>query len=331
MKRFLPLVLFGLLACGFLPTPQPAATPTSLPTSAPTAPSPDAALGSAKNPLILSLAPSTQPVSSVLQASHVLQAHLEKSTGYKFIIVAPASETEMVKAFLAGNAHIGVFSPYGYLMVSNAQKASAAFGRQRNGNLFYGAQFIVQSDAGFTSYYDPIKDSNMDTAPVALAQFANKKPCWADELSPSGYVVPLGILAEANVKTLEPAFVSGQATVVRAVYAKGVCDFGATYIDARTYPGLADEFPDVLKKVVVVWRIAPIIPYETLVFARPMDVDMRRALERAFVDAMQTSDGASAIQTLYGIDTMQITQDGQYDEFRKAVQAAGLDLTKLVK
>ena len=136
---------------------------------------------------------------------------------------------------------------------------------------------------------------------------------------------------EAGVQTDDPAFVVGQPTVVRAVYAQGVCDFGATYIDARTYPGWQDAFPDALTKVVVVWRTPNIIPYETLVFASNMDNGMRRVLTRAFVDAMDTPDGSSAMQTLYGMDTMQVAQDGQYQDFRKAVKASGLDLKNLVK
>ncbi|MBI1793048.1 MAG: PhnD/SsuA/transferrin family substrate-binding protein [Chloroflexi bacterium] len=331
MKRLLPLVLLGLLACGLLPTPRSAPAPTATATLAPTAPAPDAALGSAKNPLILALAPSARPEPDVINAGNVLKSQLEKSTGYKIIIVAPPSESELVKAFADGNAHIGVLSPFAYLMVSNAGNAEAAFARQREGGIFYGAQFIVQSEAGFTSYFDSIKNENTADASVALAQFRDKKPCWTDEFSPSGYVVPLGFLGEANVKTLEPAFVSGHPTVVRAVYARGICDFGATYIDARNYPGLEDEFPDVMKKVTVVWRIPPIIPYETLVFAHGMTIDMRRALERAFVDAISTPQGKSAMQVLYGFDAMQIVQDGQYDEFRKAVKVSGLKLGDLVK
>lgn len=331
MKKLLPLLLLGLIACGLLPTPRPAPTPTATATFTPTAPAPDAVLGSAKNPLILALAPSARPTADVISAGNALKSQLEKSTGFRIIVVAPPSESELVKAFADGNAHIGVLSPFGYLMANNAGKADAAFARQREAGIFYGAQFIVQSEAGFTSYFDSIKNENTADAPVALAQFNDKKPCWTDNLSPSGYVVPLGLLGEANVKPLDPAFVTGHPTVVRAVYAKGVCDFGATYIDARAYPGLENEFPDVMKKVIVVWRTPPIIPYETLVFARGMNIDTRRALERAFVDAMSAPEGKSAMQKLYGFDAMQIVQDGQYDEFRKAVKASGLDLKNLVK
>ncbi len=331
MKRLLPLLLLGLLGCGLLPAPQPTPMPTVVATLTPTAPAPDAALGSAKNPLILALAPSAHPTTNVISAGNVLKSQLEKSTGYKIIVAAPPSETELVKAFANGNTHIGVLSPFGYLMANNAGDADAAFARQRKEAIFYGAQFIVQSEAGFTSYFDSVKHENSADASVALAQFNDKKPCWTDPLSPSGYVVPLGFLSQAGVETREPAFVSGHPTVVRAVYAQGICDFGATYIDARTYPGLEDEFPDVMKKVVVVWRIPDIIPYETLVFAHGMTIDMRRSLERAFVDAISTPSGKSAMQVLYGFDAMQIVQDGQYNEFRKAVKASGMILNNLVK
>lgn len=339
MKRLLPLVLLGLFACTlpagvgqiYQPTAMPAPLSTATPGHNPSA-APQGELGTDKNPLVLALSPSaSQPDPSVLAAGKILAALLEKSTGYKFISVVPASETELVKAFGDKNAHIGVLSPAGYLLASGQGYIEAAFARQQSRDVFYGAQFIARSDAGFTSYYDPIKDENLADATVALAQFKDKKPCWTDEKSPSGYIVPLGFLNNAGVQVLAPAFVTGHPTVVRAVYAGGICDFGATYNDARAYPGLEDQYPDVMKKVVVIWRIPPIIPYETLAFVHGMDEDQRRSLIRAFIDIMTTDDGKSAMQTLYGFDAMQVVQDSQYEDFRNAFKASGLDLTTLVK
>ncbi len=331
MKRLLLLLLIALLACGLIPTPQPTAAPTAPPSPLPTAAPTDAELGTNKNPLILALTPSAHPSQDAINAGKLIAGRLEQSTNFAIVTIIPASETELVNDFELGNAHMGVLSPFGYLLASQDGKVEAAFTRQRDGQSFYGSQFIVQSDTGFTSYFDGIKNENTADAIQALAQFNGKKPCWSDELSPSGYVVPLGYLAEEGVQPLEPAFVSGQATVVRALYAKGICDFGATYIDARQFPGLQDEFPDLSKKVVIVWQIPPIIPYDTLVFSHSMTEDMRRAFLRAFVDIMSTPDGKSAMQTLYGIDAMQITQDSQFKDFRQAVKASGLDLSILVK
>ena len=87
--------------------------------------------------------------------------------------------------------HIGVLSPFGYLLASENGSVDAAFARQQSGSAFYDAQFIVRSDAGFLPYFDSVKNENTADVSTALAQFQNKKPCWADQLSPSGYVVPL--------------------------------------------------------------------------------------------------------------------------------------------
>jgi ABC-type phosphate/phosphonate transport system substrate-binding protein len=86
-----------------------------------------------------------------------------------------------------------------------------------------------------------------------------------------------------------------------------------------------------MKKVLVVWRIPPIIPYETLVFAHGINEDMRRVLIRAFVDLMSTPEGKSAMQTLFGFGAMEVVRDGQYEDFRQAVKASGLDLNTLIK
>jgi phosphate/phosphite/phosphonate ABC transporter binding protein len=328
-------MLLGLLGCnlpvGIRLFPRPPQTPTPTISVTPTSAVPDAPLGSAENPVVLALPPSTRPQADVLDAGQVLRSLLEKATGYRFVSVIPPSEAELVTALETGNAHIASLSPFGYLLASEDGKAEAAFARaQQDGSTFYGAQFVARSDAGFTTYFDAIQDANLVDATVALAQLANKKPCWTDTFSPSGYVIPLGFLNEANVSAREPAFLSSHAAVVRAIYAGGICDFGATYVDARTYPGL-DALPDVVKKIVVIWRIPAIIPYQTLVFASGMPVDMRRLLTRTFVDLMSTPEGKAAMQTLYGFSNMQVVQDGQFADFRKAAKASGLDLNTLLK
>ncbi len=327
------LLIPVLLGCGLVPasiaTPTPAPAPT--PTLPPTAYAPGSDLGTSKNPLILALPPSGSTSSEVIDAGNTLIGLLAAHTGYKLVSVLPPTETDLVAGFGTGNAHIGVLSPYAYLLASNAGTAEAAFAREQNGSIFYGAQFIAHSDAGFTAYYDAVNNGNLAEPPVALAQFQDKKPCWTDERSPSGYVVPLGYLNEVHVMTREPAFLAGHVAVVRAIEVGGICDFGATYIDARTYPGLQDEYPDLLRNVAVIWRIPNIIPYETLVFTRGMDDSMRRALTRAFVELMTTPDGKSAMQILYGFQAMQVVQDSQYEDFRRVVQDSGLDLNELIK
>lgn len=334
-KRLLfSLLIPILIACNLsslTATATPTPTPPPSPTLPPTAYSPASQLGTKDNPIILALPPSAATSNEVVDSGRKLVGILEQATGYTIVSVIPPSEPDLVAGFGNGNAHIGVLSPFGYLLASEQGAAEATFGRAHNGSLFYGAQFIAHRDIGFTAYYDPLKNGNMADATAALAQFQSKKPCWTDDKSPSGYVVPLGYLKEANVQTLEPAFLAGHAAVVRAVDMSGVCDFGATYIDARTYPGLQDQYPNLLRDVQVIWRMPDIIPYETMVFERGMDEGIRRNLITAFVNLMTTPDGQSAMQTIWGFDAMQVVQDSQYDDFRKVVKDSGVDLNALIK
>ena len=149
--------------------------------------------------------------------------------------------------------------------------------------------------------------------------------------SPSGYVVPLGFLNQAGVQVSTPAFVEGQAPVVRAVYGKGICDFGATYIDARALPALESDYPDVMEKVTVIWRIPPIIPYEQIVFASSLTPEMKSTLLRAFIDFAGTPEGKAAVQKVYGLDVLQPAEDRQYKDFITYVDKSGIDLHALLK
>ncbi|HEY5983266.1 MAG TPA: PhnD/SsuA/transferrin family substrate-binding protein [Anaerolineales bacterium] len=331
----MPLLLLWMIGCGWpiqvgifasaTMTPTPWPSPTAIP------PTPEPPVGSEQNPLVLALPPSARPQGDVLNAGNTLTSILKKQTGYEFVSVIPPNEFELVEGFASGDADIASLSPFGYLLANAQGTAEAAFAREQDGGIFYGAEFIAPGELDFLSFFDPIQQANLAEADVALAQFANKKPCWTDEFSPSGYVVPLGILRQAGVTTREPAFLASHPAVVRALYAGGICDFGATYVDAMLYPGLEDELPDVNKRVEVIWRIPEIIPYETLVFSRRLPVEMRRLLTRTFVDLMGTTEGKSAMQTLYGFSAMQVVNDGRYAEFSAAVRASGLNLQQLVE
>jgi ABC-type phosphate/phosphonate transport system substrate-binding protein len=144
-------------------------------------------------------------------------------------------------------------------------------------------------------------------------------------------VIPLGYLNESQIVTKPPAFVEGHPTVVRSLYASGICDFGATYIDARKFPSLEDEFPDLIEQVIVVWQIPPIIPYEVLAFSTKMPQGMRELFVSLVPAILQTDDGKAAFQTAYNIEELEPVNDGYYEEFRIYVDESAVDLTTLVK
>lgn len=334
-KTLITIMLFVTLGCSFPvqvtfgnPTPTPTLTPTSAPTQAPlSTPEP----GTDQNPLILALSPNPRPTDAVITAGDVLAAHLEERTGYRIITVIPASEEALVDALSKGNAHIASLSPYGFVFARNNNSASALLARVRNGEMFYGAQIIINRENNFTAYFDEARGENTTGDITVLRQFADKKPCWSDKVSPSGYVVPLGLLNQAQVTTRAGAFLEGQPNVVRGVYAASICDFGATFIDARTSPILEADYPDVMDRIRVAWRIPNIIPYENISMASSLPFEMRRSIQRALIDFMTMPEGKAAMQTIYGFDEMQPVEDAAYAEFIKYVNASGLNLLDLIE
>ena len=335
MKKVLLLItLLITLGCSFplqvtlgTPTATPTLTPTPGPTVAPqTPPEP----GTEQNPLILALAPNPRPTDPVIAAGDVLAAYLEERTGLRIVTVIPVSEAVLVDSLAKGNAHIASLSPYAFVMARGDNSVTALLARVRNGEMFYGAQILINREGEFTAYFDEARGENTVDAATALNQFADKKPCWSDEFSPSGYVVPLGLLNQSQVTTRTGAFLEGQPNVVRGVYADDICDFGATFVDARENPVLEADYPDVMDKVLVAWRIPEIIPYENISMSASLPFEMRRNIQRAFLDFMTTPEGKAAMQTVYGFDEMSPVEDAVYAEFIGYVNASGINLPDLL-
>jgi phosphonate transport system substrate-binding protein len=335
-KLFLVLIL-AILGCSSpvqlilgTPTPISTAVATQVPNLVQATIAPPE-LGTEQNPLILALGSSPRPSAEMISAGDVIAAFIELRTGYKVVTVAPSSEIALVEAIDKGNAHIASLSPFGYLLARENDSITSILASLRDGQAFYGAQFIANREGGFTSYYNAERDENTAEADKALKQFQDKKSCWSDTFSPSAYVVPLGALTQAQVQIRSAAFLEGQLNVVRAVYAADICNFGATYIDARQLPSLEANYPDVMDRVVVIWRTPKIIPYENISLSNSLPIEMRRVIQRAFIDLMLTPEGKAAIQTVYGIDELQIAEDVMYADFALYVKASGLDLTELLK
>jgi phosphonate transport system substrate-binding protein len=296
--------------------------PRPTPTSAPA--------GTIENPLVVALLPGSASDATRVEAGKAFAEQLSEVTGYTFVVVAPESYAKLVEAMGKGNVHVAVLSPYAYGLAYKLGFASAAFARVRSGEKAYGAQFIARPDAGFHPYYDAFRGENLGDALTALSQFRNKKPCWPDEVSPSGYVIPAGILAYNDIPLRTAAILQGQPTVVRAVYVGGICDFGATYVDARAFPAVLDEYPDVLDEVKIIWRIPPMIPYEVLAIAQDLSPEMEQAIRDALFRITGMQAGRQVLGQAYGIDDWERITDAFYDEFRLYLDASGVELDSLL-
>ena len=335
--------LFGLIvvlalalsACGPAATPTAAPTepPTAAPTEAPTATEPPAPeLGTPENPIIMALAPSAT-TQELQTGGEAIAAKLSEATGLTIKTVVPTNYAAMIEAMGAEQAHIGWLAPVQYIVAHGKGYADVALATIRNGSDHYGFQYVANAAAGFTSYYDAATAANTADAATALAQFADKKPCWTDPLSSSGYVLPSGLLKQYEIKTKTGAFVQGHPTVIKSVYLspKGeICDFGATFIDARS--NVAADFPDVNDVVVIIWVSEPFIPNDNVSFSAGLSAELREKLTQALLDLASTEEGIALLKGGgYSIQGLKAVDDTFYDEFRVVLEASGIDPTTLFK
>ncbi len=294
-------------------------------------------VGTADNPLIMALAPSA--TSQELQTGgQAIADKLSELTGYTITIMIPANYAATVEAIGAGQAHVAFLPILAYMKAKSLGYADVGLVVLRNGSDHYGFQFIantarMNSDGTpmFTSFYDPTTGKNIagTTAEAALAQFANKRPCMVDPLSASGYVIPLGVLGKAGVKVKTAVLTQGHPQVVSAVYFSPngeLCDFGSTYIDART--AIAKAYPDVNDKVQVIYVSDPILPNDNVSFAATLDPEVRQKVTEAFVTIASTEEGRALLKSGgYDIGDLKVIDDTFYDEFRAYLDAAGYDPT----
>jgi phosphonate transport system substrate-binding protein len=347
MKRlkkilFCGLTLLLLAACSNSANPASENTPEPVPTmetdpavaaeaTENIRPTPTSAPpGTIENPLVIALPPGSSSDETRIEAGKAFAEQLSEVTGYTFVVVAPDSYAKLVQALGDGNAHVAVLSAYAYALAYREGYANAAFARVDSGEKAYGAQFIARADASLKSYFDAHRAENTADAATALSQFSDKKPCWPDDVSLSGYAVPAGILTHNEIPLRTAAIVQGQPTVVRAVYVGGICDFGATYIDARSFPAILDEYPDVIDEVIIIWRIPPIIPYEVFTIAHNLPPQIALAISDALFRLTGMQAGRQVLGQAYGFDEWERITDAFYEEFRLYINASGVDLESVL-
>jgi phosphonate transport system substrate-binding protein len=333
------LLLLTLTACSLpsatptatasAPTPGRAATQTVIPT-----PLPDTPLGTDANPIILSLLPSSG--GEITDSARDVAAQLSHLTGLVIVPYAPATYAEIVDALGEGRIHIAFLAPFPYILAHKKGHADAALATTVLGRDRSAAQFVVNremvTNRTFTLYFDPASGTNLADASIALKQFADKKPCWTDPYSATGYVVPFGTLNENGIQTKLGAFVQGHATVIKSLYADPqgkICQFGAVIADGQVF--VASGYEDAAERVVVVWRTEPIVPFDGVAYASSLPDGMRVSISAAFLSMIQNDEGMSALRDTYQIDGLELIDDTFYDALRRLLQESGLLLSDLVK
>jgi phosphonate transport system substrate-binding protein len=312
------------------PNPTPAFTLTPLPTRTVT-PQPQ---GSEQNPLVLGIvSPDSDP--NVLAAADETAAAVQKVTGYVIKAQAYLSYADLISEMSLKHVQMAFLPPLTYLYAKELGFAEVAMLSNHFGVYQYASRFFANAASKFTSYYDPKSDRSTTDAATALKQFQGKQPCWVDPQSPSGYILPLGLLKSNDLEVKDGAFLVSPVGVIRALYITGICDFGATFAttgDPRTSPAVNQDLTDVMNRVLVIYQTDPVIPSNNLSFHPMVKPEIREDLTYGFKDLVKDAQGQSTLSTAvnYEIVDLQVVNDSFYEPFRSLVDASGADLVKLI-
>lgn len=310
------------------PTVVIPATPTLEPTTTPT-PQP---LGSAGNPLIWGYVAPEPSEQAYLDSFEDLTLEISVRSGVMMITRRFSNHTDLIQAMKKGEVHAAWLSPLAYLYAHEQNAADVLLLTNHFGTYYIGTQFLANVDSGFNFYYDPIAKKNTAEITDALAQFSGKRPCLVEPSSSSGYIFPLGLLLQNNISTLPPAVVQTNTGVIRALYIKGICDFGATFSisgDPRTSSAILNDLPDARERVAVVWQSEALIPNMNVSVAAGLSDDLRNVISTILFDLTATPEGKNLLALSagsYDIQEFKAVDDSIYDPLRNAVFLVGTPL-----
>ncbi len=301
------------------------ATPETTPTATPEP------LGSEGNPVILGLVPAENAPDQATQAA-TLAEELSSAAGFSVKILVVEDYEALLAKMQAGSVHMAFLQPITYIAAHQNQIADVALLSNHFGVYYYGAQFLANVESGFSSYFDSNTNTNTADALTALSQLNGAKPCWTDKTSISGYILPTGILAQNEIPVADGATLLSQTAIIRALYIKGICDFGTTFAisgDPRTSSSVINDLPDVRERVMVLWQTDPVIPSLNLSFIPALPTEKRSALTQAFLDLAKSDEGKALLTAAagnYEIQDMRVVDDSIYDPLRGVVDALGYDV-----
>ena len=269
---------------------------------------PGADLGTEENPIIFVAVPSGEQ-ERVLSGFSKVADLVYKQTGLVMEPFVASSYTAAIEAMCAtpAQAHMGALATFSYILASEKGCAEAALVSTRYGSAFYNGQFLVRADSGLEK----------------LEDLAGTDMCRPYPLSTSGDIIP-GIMLKAagvDVADMNQIIDTGSHEATAVAVFNGDCDWGATYIDARTRE--EENYPTIMDETIVI-AVEPDIPNDGIQFVTGFPIAQKSKLIKALLDLFKTEEGAAAMDEAYQWGGMDTKDDTFYDQFRQVLEAGGV-------
>ena len=268
-------------------------------------------LGSPSNPVKFFFVPSVD-VKVVESTAAAAQKYLEANTPYKYRVIIPNSYIAVVEAFGTSKADVASLNTYGYMLAHDKYGAEAKLTLIRFGESTYKAEILVRSSG-------PIH---------RLEDLNGKKFAYVDPASVSGYMLPLKMFKERNVKPKETVFAMTHDNVVSMVY-QGQVDGGAAFYSPPEKGGIQDarrliktQHPDVEEKVKIL-ELSSSIPNDPIIFRKTMPEEMKTKIADAMMRFATTEEGKKAMEQWSSVNGMIPASDKDYNQVREMMKTLG--------
>ena len=271
-------------------------------------------IGTEENPILFAAVPSGE-TERVLSGFEDMADLIFESTGLVVEPFVATSYAGVIEAMCQDEpkAHMAALATFSYVLANEKGCADVALVSTRYGSAFYNGQFVVLADSDFESLED-LKGASW---------------CASEKLSTSGYIIPsimfkgLGIDVETDMGEVVEA--GSHEAAVAGVY-NGDCDFGTSYVDARTR--IEEDYPDILEKTKVI-AVEPDIPNDGIQFVTGFPEDVKATLVQAILALFETEEGLAAMDAAYQWSGMEEKGDDFYEPFRQILDASGMDIADL--
>jgi len=271
-------------------------------------------IGTENNPILFAAVPSGE-TERVLSGFEDMADLLFESTGLVIEPFVATSYAGVIEAMCQDEpkAHMAALATFSYVLANEKGCADVALVSTRYGSAFYNGQFVVLADSDFETLED-LKGASW---------------CASEKLSTSGYIIPsimfkgLGIDVETDMGEVVEA--GSHEAAVAGVY-NGDCDFGTSYVDARTR--IEEDYPDILEMTKVI-AVEPDIPNDGIQFVTGFPEDVKATLVAAILALFETEEGMAAMDAAYQWEGMEEKGDDFYEPFRQILDASGMDIADL--
>jgi len=277
-------------------------------------------VGSIKNPIKIFFVPSVEAQLLEDQSSTIAKL-LKEFTGLEFEIRIPTGYIAVVEAFGSKRADVGALNTFGYILAHDKYGAEAHLRAIRHGRSTYRSQIMARAD---------------DDSIQSLADLAGKRVAFVDPASTSGYLLPLKMLKEKEIKTGETVFAMKHDNVVSMIYQKQV-DAGAAFHSPANDGKIQDarrlvlaQYPDVEKKIKIV-KLTDEIPNEPIVFRKDLPEEIKKKLRDGFLKLAAHPQGKEAMEKIATISDLKVTNDTDYEPVRKMLKALGQSVEDLAR